>query len=272
MALSNEQIEAIRVILPDFEATDETTLDDVKQLAGSRFIDVEIHRKEVDAAFGKARGTAESKFKKFLGEVAKGKNFEEMTELIEQRINGFKTELEELKKTKPSKANDADIERLQTELEQYKSMAAEANQKVEQLSIEVESARAEGETKLSQYLLNQAVQFSFAGANWVDAADNYVKQGVWNAEIEGKYSFKKEGDRLLVYDSEGNIVKDGTQHMTADKLFETILKKANKYKNSQAKGVTVGNKVIEVPGDSTKAAQVKRMLEHAAKLKAASGK
>ena len=272
MALSNEQIEAIRVILPDFEASEETTLDDVKQMAGSRFVDVEIHRKEVDAAFGKARGTAESKFKKFLGEEAKGKNFEEMTELIEQRINGFKSEIEEMKKAKPSKANDAELERLQVELQQYKSMAEEANQKVEKLSVEVESARSEGETKLSQYLLNQAVQSSFSGSNWVDSADNYVKQGVWNTEIEGKYQFKKEGDRLLVYDSEGNIVKDGTQHMTADKLFESVLKKANKYKNSQAKGVTVGNKVIEVPGDSVKAAQVKKMLEHAAKLKAASGK
>lgn len=272
MALTNEQIEAIKVILPDFEASEETTLDDVKNLAGQRFIDIDLHKKEVDAAFGKARGTAESKFKKFLGEDAKGKNFEEMTELIEQRISNFKNEIDELRKSKPSAAIDKELEETKKQLAQYEQLNREAQDKVEKLSLEVESAKAEGETKLSQYLLTQAIQSTFTSANWVDGADNYVKQGVWNAEIEGKYTFKKEGERLLVFDVDGNIVKDGVTQMTADKLFESVLKKANKFKSNQAKGITIGKTTVAPSGDPKKEEQIRKMLEHAAKMKAALGK
>lgn len=267
MALSNEQIEVIKTIIPDIEVTEDTTLEDIKNAAGERLISLELHKKEIDAVYGKARGSAETKFRRMLGEEGKGKNFDELTELMEQRFGNFSEQIKQLEKdVKSGKITSEEKEKLENELKQVRETLDLANAEKEALQMEVESARAEGETKVNQYILNTKINQAFAEANWVDTADKYVRTGIWKDEVEGKYTFKDEGGKLLVFDTSGNIVKDGTTQMTADKLFENILKQTGKYKVHSAAPVTHGTKALSNAKDSKTAAHFERLREHAAKM------
>lgn len=242
--LTNEQKEIITEILPGFEATDETTLDDVKTAMGDRFIDVELHKKELESVWGKAKGTTNTAIKKTLralGEEVEGKTLEDMLPLLEKRTTSMQKEIADLKAVGGDAVKVAELQKsyddLRGILTEKEKEVAELN---ERLVKDVESARAEGETKLSQHLLDQSVSKEFEGANWTDDADEYVRNGVWTKHIDGKYAFKIENNETYVFDLQGGIVKDGTSQMTAKKLFEKIIKDAGKFKMNGAAAAPKG--------------------------------
>ena len=67
--------------------------DTIRTALGERFIDRETHLKEINATFGKARGTAENKLKAIVGEDGKGKSFDELVELVPSKISALNDEL-----------------------------------------------------------------------------------------------------------------------------------------------------------------------------------
>jgi uncharacterized cupin superfamily protein len=84
------------------------------------------------------------------------------------------------------------------------------------------------------YKLNEKVSSDFESTKWTDETDNYKKIGLWNAEIQNKYTFKLEDE--FVYDMEGNVVKDekGTGKLTRRALFDRIAEKAGALKKNGA--------------------------------------
>jgi hypothetical protein len=237
--MTAEQIEALKAVLPESvheKLTEEATLDTVKELTGSVYVDKELAEKERKAEIGKVLGSVDTKLKRILGDAAKGKTTAELAAMAEEAYQAKLTELEEARK-----GGDGDVEKLRAEAAQAKKDKADVEKMLEQANTEkaealqqVESAKAEALTVIEQYKLNQAINSEWDAVNWTDDADVYKRKGLWMAEIEGKYTFKVENGKKYVYDADGNIVKNGTQHMEAGDLFRQIAEKANALKKNGA--------------------------------------
>jgi hypothetical protein len=95
----------------------------------------------------------------------------------------------------------------------------------------IKNAQTDAEERLNKMQTDAEVKRAFDAANWIDDADEIVKEGVWLTKLENKYIFKKENGKLLVYDKDNNIVTGGTtSQLTAEQLFESTLKEVKRFK------------------------------------------
>lgn len=237
--MTAEQIEALKAVLPESvheKLTEDATLDTVKELTGSVYVDKELAEKERKAEIGKVLGSVDTKLKRILGDAAKGKTTAELAAMAEEAYQAKLTELGEARK-----GGDGDVEKLRAEAAQAKKDKADVEKMLEQANTEkaealqqVESAKAEALTAIEQTKLNIAISSEWDAISWTDDADIYKRKGLWMAEIEGKYTFKVENGKKYVYDAEGNIVKNGTQHMEVGDLFRQTAEKANALKKNGA--------------------------------------
>lgn len=270
MKLNNEQLELAKVIIPGFapEEGKEYTADDIKAVASEKLIAADLHQSEINKIIGRERGTVETVLRRTFGESAKDKKYEDLIKLVESEITESKSRLAELEKLKgaadPEKIKAIE-EKYKSEVEQLRKLNADQADILRQRESELESTKAGVQTEIERIMTNQIVDKLYDSANWVDTADKYVKTGIWEAEIKGRYQFRREGDNVLVFDNEGNIVKDGTVQMTADRLFELTLKKASKFKQNGAVPVkTTTYKPTGNPAVDARQAEYLKKLEQAA--------
>lgn len=237
MNLKPEQIEVLKAVLPESvheKLTEEATIDTVRELTGSVYVDKDLAEKERKAEIGKALGSVETKLKRILGESAKGKTAAELAAMAEEAYQQRLTELEEARKGGGSDAEAlAEAKKAKADLEK---MLEQANLEKDEALKKVEAAENEKLNAIEQFKLNQAISAEWDSVNWTDDTDQYKKKGLWISEIEGKYTFKLENGKRYVYDTEGNIVKKGTQHMEAAELFKQVAEKASALKKNGAGG------------------------------------
>jgi len=232
--LEQSQIELAKQLLPEIDwnaAGDEITLEKITELKGAALITRDIHKKEIDTVFGKTIGPVENELRALLGEEGKGKLIKEILPVLKEKYNGFNAQIEALK-TEGGKGK----EEILSELNQYKSLAEKQEAELKAAIERAKELEEGAEKKFEQLQINHSVSSMYNTLPWTDDADVYVKEGIWKREIEGKVQFKKEGEKILVYDVEGNIVQSGTGHMTADEFFVQVAKKANRYKLNGATG------------------------------------
>jgi len=229
MSQLNEEMRKAIADLTGIEVAEDATLDTVKETFGQSYVSKELHRKEVESIAGKIKGTTESKLKKVLGEAAKGKNYDEMLELLPQHFEALQTELVEAKKG--GSGGDKKVQELEAKLQEFRSLAEQNAATIETLTTERDAAKTEAEQRIEQYKTETAVNRAWESAKWSDTADQYKRTGIWAAEIQGKFQFKVESGKTMVYDSEGNVYTGGTPNqLTADQLFEQVLKKTGTLK------------------------------------------
>lgn len=214
--------------LTGIQVAEDANEDTIRTALGERFIDRETHIKEINATFGKARGTAENKLKALIGDEGKGKSFDELVELVPAKMQSLN---EQLAAAIEAGKSNPDIEKIKKERDQLREMTEAAKAKEAELLAAVENAKSDAVKQLEKAQTDAEVQRLFDAANWVDDADDIVKNGVWLTKINDKYNFVKENGKILVYDKEGNIVTGGTtSQLTAEQLFETTLKEVKRYK------------------------------------------
>lgn len=236
MALTTEQQEIVKSFLPDFEVKEDTTIDQVNEAFGKSYIKMTIHEEEKNRIYASATAKAENRLAKVLGSEANGKKYDEMVETLEAKLAANATELEAAKADAgKSGKSTPELEKLLHEKAQMDAALKEAADKLKVLESEKESLKSESETKLQKYILDNKVKSLFNGVNWTDDTDLYKKNGVWNAEVEGKVIFKEEEGDVIVYDATGeNWLKDGVGKMTAQKYFTQVAEKANALKKNGA--------------------------------------
>lgn len=214
--------------LTGIQVAEDASEDTIRTALGERFIDRETHLKEINATFGKARGTAENKLKAIVGEEGKGKSFDELVELVPSKIAALN---DELQKAIEAGKSSPDIEQLRKERDQLREMTEQAKAKEVEYQEAIKNAQTEAEARLNKMQTDAEVHRLFDAANWVDDADEIVKNGVWLTKIKENYNFVKENGKILVYDKDNNIVTGGTtSQLTAEQLFESTLKEVKRYK------------------------------------------
>lgn len=224
MEINKEMFEKLTGIQVAEDANEDT----IRTALGERFIDRETHLKEINATFGKARGTAENKLKAIVGDEGKGKSFDELVELVPAKLQSLN---EQLAAAIEAGKSNPDIEQIKKERDQLREMTEQAKAKELEYQEAIKNAQTEAEARLNKMQTDAEVQRLFDAANWVDDADDIVKNGVWLTKINDKYNFVKENGKILVYDKEGNIVTGGTtSQLTAEQLFETTLKEVKRFK------------------------------------------
>lgn len=202
--------------------------DTIRTALGERFIDRETHLKEINATFGKARGTAENKLKAIVGEDGKGKTFDELVELVPSKIAALNDELQ--RAIEAGKSNP-DIEQMKSKMEELRLLNEQSKAKENDYEERIKNAQTDAEERLNKMQTDAEVKRAFDVANWIDDADEIVKEGVWLTKIKDKYNFVKENGKLYVYDMEGKIVTGGTtSQLTAEQLFESTLKEVKRFK------------------------------------------
>lgn len=237
--LEQSQIELAKQLLPEIDwsaAGEEITLEKINELKSESLITRELHKKEIDKVFGKTIGPVENDLKELLGEDGKGKIYKEMIPLVKEKYTSLVTELESIKKEGSKGKED-----ILSQLNQYKSLAEKQEAELKAALEREKEMKEYGEKRYEELIVNNTVSSIYNSLPWTDDSDVYVKEGIWKREIEGKVQFKKEGDKILVYDADGNIVQSGTGHMTADDFFVQIAKKANRYKMNGAAGTPPPN-------------------------------
>ena len=229
MSELNEDVRKAIADLTGIEVAEDANLDTIKSSFGERYVAKELHKKELDAIAGKIKGTTESKLKKVLGEQAKGKSYDEMIELLPQHFESLQEQIKEAQKA----GGDEKAAKLQAELDKFRELADQNAATIETLQTERDAAKTEAEQRIEQFKTEAAVKQAWSGAKWSDTADQYKRQGIWATEVEGKFQFKIEGGKTLVYDADGNIYTGGTANqLTADQLFEQVLKKTGSLKQN----------------------------------------
>lgn len=214
--------------LTGIQVAEDANEDTIRTALGERFIDRETHLKEINATFGKARGTAENKLKAIVGDEGKGKSFDELVELVPAKLQSLN---EQLAAAIEAGKSNPDIEQIKKERDQLREMTEQAKAKELEYQEAIKNAQTEAEARLNKMQTDAEVQRLFDAANWVDDADDIVKNGVWLTKINDKYNFVKENGKILVYDKEGNIVTGGTtSQLTAEQLFESTLKEVKRFK------------------------------------------
>jgi len=263
MKLEGDSLQLAKQLLPEIDwnaAGEEVTIDKVNELKSAALITRELHQKEVNNVFGKTIGPVENELKSLLGEEGKGKKVSEILPLLKEKITGFSTTIEELK----SKAGEGK-ETLLKDLEQYKTLATSQEQKLKEYESKVVELEQSAQSKLEQLLLNHDLEKTFESAPWVDNVSPYAKKGLW-LEITNEYQIKKEGEKKLVYDREGNIIQSGTGHLTFDELLQKKMKEGGLYKMNGATGNVPPQTGTAAPARNLPPEAAARMEAHQRKM------
>lgn len=258
---TNEILKTIGVELAEGETL---TPEVLQSKLGERFVDLDTHKKELDATFGKARGTFETKLKGLLGDEAKGLDGEAMVGKLATRLQDMAAQLDAAKGNKSAE----EIAKLQKKADDLAALLDQANTKATQAEEAARTAREEAMAELAREKTAAKISEVYNGQQWSDTANEWARRGLY-AEIAAKYDFKDEGGKLMAYTKAGEIVKIGTSHATADALFQQEIKAAKLWKEVKA-GDPVKKVAID-PMDKFASAK-ERAAEHAAKLVAAATK
>lgn len=251
---TNEILKTLGVELGDGETLTAETL---QAKLGERFVDLDTHKKELAATFGKARGTFETKLKGLLGEDAKDLDGEAMVGKLATRMQDMAAQLEAAKGNKSAD----EIAKLQKKADDLAALLDQANTKATQAEEAAKTAREEAMAELAREKTAAKIGEVYAAQQWSDVANEWARRGL-HAEITAKYDFKDEGGKLMAYTKSGEIVKIGTSHATADAVFQQEIKAAKLWKEVKTGG---NNRVVIDPNDKF-AAQKARAAEHAARL------
>lgn len=235
------------------EVADTDTLDTLKENFGKSYVSTSLHNSEteklrkqyekakedVDSALGKNKGKVETVIKRVFGEEVKdATDFDDLLKKFETVASLKAAQIEELKQLAEGKSGEAlktIEERHKKELESYKEMLATANTEAETYKTAAETAKLEGDKRVEQYLLNQKVDKHWSEANFVDGTNEFTRSGFKSSKFDGKYTYQIEGDEILLFDLEGNIIKDGTKQMTLKRKIEVELDAANLLKKNNVK-------------------------------------
>jgi hypothetical protein len=271
MELTTEQLEVAKGL--GIDVSDVKTLDELKAKAGEKFIDRSLHteqldkkQKELDKSWADSRVEGEKKLKTILGDEAKGKKFDEMVDLLLAKDQERESRIKELEsKTTTTGKEKQELEDLKKEKQQTDDLLKQANDKIGTLTKEVESAKADGETRESQILLNLAVNKDFDTLPWSDQANEFTRDGFWRKKVEGVVTFKEDNKVVYVYDMEGDIIPDGTGKKTAKKYFTEEAEKAGLLKKNGAKNepVITGASTENMKPFELRHAQMKAKLKEA---------
>lgn len=273
----------LKIVLPDYTVTDESTIEDVQAKFNERYVGLDLHQKTINDLTGKVKGSAEIAFKNILNKIGvpateySGKKMEEIISLSLGKVEELTTQIEELKK---GTGGDTDkvklkIEGLEKQLNDYKTLISEKDGRINELDEANKNLATDAEKKYANLVLNQEVIAEYNGANWTDDSDDIVKEGVKAKFIDGKVTFQKDGNQIFVYDAEGNMMKDGVNQMTAAKFFENVLKTAKRFKENKG-NPDAFKKTGNQGGEGTKKSQAqldyeKSVLELAEKQKTHQG-
>lgn len=275
MALTAEQLlEITGLQLPD-DATPETA----KELFGKSYVATSLHeselskwkksdedrQKEIDKAIGKFKGSTESVLKRAFGDSVKDvSDWNELLQKAEETANATRDEIARLTKLSSGKHDEviAELkEKYSKEIKDLREMNLSFGNKEAEYQKAIEEAKADAESRVNKFLENQAIEKIYKEAKWSDIVNDYTKKGLWADEIEGKFIFKSEGDKVLVFDKDGGIVRNGAVQKTADVLFNEILDSKGLMKKNGAESGTQAKLKEGVK-------YTPQQLEHIAKMKA----
>jgi hypothetical protein len=236
--MNQEQIQLLKAIMPESaheKITEESTIESVQSLLPEYFVEKDFAQAQIKTEIGKRMGALETKLRRLIGEDGKGKNVDELLPLVETRYEEIRKELQD------AKATGGDTTKLKEELEQikkdrdvFKELSEKAGQEISQWQQKTEAAENKILTIREQVELDNAVNSYWSNISWVDGASDYLKTGLWKTEVENKVTFKKEGGKVIVYDTEGNMLTNGTGAMYADAFFLQLAEKAGALKKNGA--------------------------------------
>jgi len=240
--------DVLNLVVSGFEVPKEGTDDEAKAALKAefekRYVGTDVHQKEKDKQAFDLKFAAEAKLKQvakkygLTDEEIKGKKFDDLYSLLETKADSIATEIATLKESNVNTdtgEGKKKLEALQKRLDEVLGLDGEKDKRIHELNEQLEQAKADGDSRLEAHILNKKVDELFDGANWTDDSDKIVKRGVRAEYIDGRYVFKAEGEKVLVYnnDTDQTMVKDGVNQMTAEKLFEDILKKVKRFKENK---------------------------------------
>lgn len=242
MALTTEQSELVKTILPDFEVTEETTIEQVNEAFGKSYIKMDLHESEKNRIYASATAKAENRLRKVLGSDAGDKKYDEMVETLEAKLAANAADLEAARAeaSKSGKSNP-DVEKLLHDKAQMDAALKEAADKLKALESEKESLKSESDKRLEQYIVDTDVKAIYNSIPWVDDKFiAYTKDNLWDKQIKDKVSFKKEDGEYIVYDATGeNWIKKGVGKQTAKEYFEDLAESAQALKKNGATNKTL---------------------------------
>lgn len=236
--MNQDQIQLLKAILPESaheKITEETTIENVASLMPEFYVEKDFAQAQIKTEIGKRMGALETKLRRLIGEDGKGKNVDDLLPLVESRYEELRQELSS------AKASGADTQQLTEELNQlkkdrdvFKELSEKAGKEISEWQQKAEAAENKILTIREQVELDNSVNAFWSNINWVDGASDYLKTGIWKSEVEGKVTFKKEGAKVIVYDTDGNMLTNGTGAMYADAFFNQLAEKAGALKKNGA--------------------------------------
>ena len=249
----------------------------VKTAAGSKFIDKELHVKEIDAAVGKIKGETETKLRIILGDEAKDKGYYKLLEMaqpaIEAKFTALNDEIKSLREN-GGKNTPSDVEKkltdLQKELTGYVELAGKKDARIQEL----ETALAAKDTEYSTKEKLNKLATIWDKMPFVKDTSSYTKNGIWRDEIEPKFDFKEVDGVMKAYDKEGKpYTGETTSHLSAEEVFKAVMLKAGVYVQNGTVGRKEGS---EIKGTDTSKIEnpvirnnMNKALAHSEKLRKA---
>lgn len=231
MKFEGEVLDAVKKVLPeiDFTAlTGEITLDVINTEKSKVLVTTAVRDKEVNAAVGRTAGEAETVLGRLLGEDFKGKKLKEGLPLLETRFTELSSRIGELEKDAKGLG-----EKDQKELTELRKLTGDQKSKIIELETSLTDADKKAKDEVAKLMLDAELDKAYESITWIDDVNPYAKKGLRD-ELFSKHTFKKEGDKVLVYDNEGNIIKDGAGQREAKSLFEEAAKNAKLFKMNGA--------------------------------------
>lgn len=196
--ITAEVIEFAKSVFPEIEipeTAEDITADYFTQKKGELFISADLHKKEINAAVGKFKGSAETALRRIVGDAAKGKSFDEVLPMVEEHFTSVNQRIEELK---AGKGNLSDTEK--KELADLKSMVKEQEALLKEKETALTDAMSAAERKVEELQTRSKVDLLYKSSNWSDTANDYTRRGLWAEKIEGKFTFKVEGNDVMAID------------------------------------------------------------------------
>lgn len=277
-----EPKEFIEVLGLEVEFTEgeskEELVEKIKKAAGNKFIDkslLEVEKQNAIAGLARKVGSAEVKMRQVFGDEYRGKNFDELVEslpsVFENKVNELKNELAEIKKNKGSKEES---DKVQKELDETRELLKRANADIEAEREKAKSELSAKEQEHQAWKEGLELGLIYDSLNWVDGTKKHTKDGLFNNEIKSKYAFKKVDGTFMAYKEDGVTPETGgtTSHLTAEELFNIILKKEELLKVNGATGSKeAGGQKVDLSGVSNPfvKSNLEKAMAHAERQKKA---
>lgn len=237
-------LEGIKKVLPEIDFSKiegDITLDVINEAKGKSLVTREVHDREISSAVGRITGAGQTAFGRILGDAAKGKEYKDLLPALETAFTEQKQRIDEL-----SKGAKSDLtEKERKELTDLKKLVQDQEAAILAKDGEISKINKDVEDRVSAIIMKNEVDVMFERITWVDNVSKFAKEGI-RESVNRNYAFKKDGDKILVYDKEGGVVKNGngTGHMEARELFEGLAKSDGLLKQN---GAATGRQAPPIP-------------------------